>query len=194
MAKRGRPPKLDDIKKREICALASAGMHRLIAVEQLGCSRQTFYNTIERDAKFREDLDRAELAYHLRHLRNIDRHAEKSWRASAWALSRRYTDRYAERSADTVTLLEFEVLSHALADLTIRFVPEENRDAYEEAFKETFDMWKERRGQIKKRMSTPKGRRIAAELAKAGPLTPTRSEDADHDWDGEHNQHRTGRD
>ena len=192
MAKRGRPPKLNDIKKREICALVSAGVNQAVAVEHVGCSRQTLFNTLRRDRKFREDIERSELAYYVRHLRNIDRHAEKSWRASAWALARRYPGRYADRP-DIVTAEELQLAIEVVGDLAFQYVPEENSQRYQDALQRSLSTWKERRRKIKKEMSTPKGRRIAAELRKAGPLTQTPSEDEDHNCEQEHNQHRNGR-
>ncbi len=60
MAKRGRPPVLDEMKQREIVAILSMGCSRRTAAHYVGCAHSTIQYTAERNDKFAEKLDRAE--------------------------------------------------------------------------------------------------------------------------------------
>jgi hypothetical protein len=55
------------------------------------------------------------------HLKNIKLASEKNWRASAWALERRFPDQYGERRASTVT---GQQIAHALGEFA-RIVADE---------------------------------------------------------------------
>ena len=53
----GRPPVLDDAKRREICAILAMGGNRETAARYVGCHRTTIANTAERD----EEIGRADV-------------------------------------------------------------------------------------------------------------------------------------
>jgi hypothetical protein len=98
-----RPPALDDEKKRQIVTLVSAGLSRLAAAKFVGCAVSTIYRTAKKDAAFAAELDRATIQPMLFHLHNIQKHAEKSWRASAWYLERVYPHQFGRRQPETYT-------------------------------------------------------------------------------------------
>ena len=56
MAKRGRPPVLDEGKQREIVAILTMGCSRRTAAQYVGCAPNTIQSTAERDPKFAEKL------------------------------------------------------------------------------------------------------------------------------------------
>ena len=90
MAKRGRPPVLDEIKQREIVAIVSMGCSRRTAAQYVGCAPSTIQYTAERNEKFAEKLERAQSQAVVTHVKNINSAAKKAqyWRAAAWALER----------------------------------------------------------------------------------------------------------
>ena len=99
MAKCGRPPVLDEAKKREILAIVAVGCSRSMAATYVGCAISTIQNTAERDPTFAEKLRQAVYSTELGLLKNIRNAAKKEqyWRAAAWALERRFPERYARR-------------------------------------------------------------------------------------------------
>ncbi len=100
---RGRPRTLDSTAKAEIIALISAGASRTQASEYVGCCLATIYNEARRDEAFERDLRRAQVRPVIWHLQNIQKQADKSWRASAWLLERCYPHQYGRRVPDSVS-------------------------------------------------------------------------------------------
>jgi hypothetical protein len=100
----GRPPVLDEIKKREIAAIVSMGCSRRTAARYVGCSPSTIQNTADRDETFAEKLERARSQAVVTHVKNINSAAKKAqyWRAAAWALERLCPEDYAAPHADTL--------------------------------------------------------------------------------------------
>lgn len=84
----GRPRLLDDTKRREICALVSAGTGLPKAARYVGCSVKTIRRESQRNATFGEQLRRAEMAAQLSPLDALRRAAGTHWRAAAWILER----------------------------------------------------------------------------------------------------------
>lgn len=122
----GRPPVLDDAKKREICAILAVGCNRETAARYVGCHPHTIRNTAHREAPFALELERAESKHEVKHLAFISKAAEegKYWRAAAWALERKYPGRYGARRPDMFTV---EQVSHVLsqfAAVVLEEVPE----------------------------------------------------------------------
>jgi hypothetical protein len=110
---KGRRPCLDNEKRREICAILAVGCTRTIAARYVGCHVKTIRNTARRDAEFARAIEQAETKHEIMHLTHINKAAGEGrfWRAAAWALERRYPDRYARRRPHTITI---EQMSHAL--------------------------------------------------------------------------------
>lgn len=59
MAKRGRPPVLDEFKRGQIVGMIAMGGSRRTAAGYVGCSVSTIQNTADRDPQFAESLRRA---------------------------------------------------------------------------------------------------------------------------------------
>ena len=128
MAKRGRPRKLDEIKKREAVALFRAGFRHSMIANYIGCSLSTLMSELERDRDFGCDASRAELTYHQSNLENIHKAGEKSWRAAAWALSRRYPAVYSPTS-ELLSTEEAAYLGIMIVQRAMRVLPPEQREA-----------------------------------------------------------------
>ena len=127
----GRPPILDEVKKREICAILTVGCTRAVAAQYVGCCTKTIRNTAQRDSEFALDLQRAETSDEIAHLANINRAAKEGryWRAAAWALERKYPNRYAQRLPHTFTIDQVAQILAQFADVIVEEVSDaESRD------------------------------------------------------------------
>jgi len=125
MPKVGRPPVLDDAKRREILAILSVGCSRRSAAQYVGCSPKTIQNTAERDPEFAQRLQHAGQASEIEFLRSIKKAAKKEqyWRAAAWALERLNPEDFAKRPVGTLTLEQVRVLLIQLAEIVLQEVP-----------------------------------------------------------------------
>ena len=125
MARRGRRPVLDEIKRAEILAILSVGCSRRTAARYVGCAVSTIQNTADRDPTFAEALDRAEYQAEIAYLQNIQSAARKEqyWRAAAWALERKNPAEYARKSPDVLTLDQVKLLLADLAEIVVSRVP-----------------------------------------------------------------------
>ena len=94
MSQTGRPTVLDEVKRREICALYYAGISTRAIAKYVGCSPSTISNTAARDPEFACTIRNAFMRRELSLLMNIQNASPKQWRASAWMLERLYPDRY----------------------------------------------------------------------------------------------------
>lgn len=127
MMESGRRPVLDDAKQREICAVLSMGGTRTLAARYVGCHVGTIRNTALRDADFAAALERAETSDEITHLANINKAAKEGryWRAAAWALERKYPDRYGQRHPNAFTIDQVSQVLAQFADLILEEVPEQ---------------------------------------------------------------------
>jgi len=96
---------LDDVKRREICAILAIGGSRTMAACYVGCSLDTIARTALRDPAFADQIRKATVGCELLFLRNLQSAAQdtRRWRAVAWALERFYPDRYGRRPPRTIT-------------------------------------------------------------------------------------------
>jgi hypothetical protein len=122
----GRPPVLDDVKKREICAILAVGCSRVIAAQYVGCHPTTIRNTALRDEEFALQLGQAEVKHEILHLSHINSAAKEGryWRAAAWALERKYPDRYARRDPNIITVEQISEVLAQFADVIFEEVTE----------------------------------------------------------------------
>lgn len=84
----GRPRALDDVKRREVCALISAGCTFEAAARFIGCNAVTIRREAARNREFRNDLRKAELTAQALPLQAMRKAASSNWRAAAWLLER----------------------------------------------------------------------------------------------------------
>ena len=125
MGQRGRPPVLDDAKKREILAILSVGCSQRTAVRYVGCNASTIRNTAQRDPHFAETLRQAKCNAEIGLMKNIRNAAKKEqyWRAAAWALERGFPERYCRRGPDVITVEQISTLLAQFTDIIVAEVP-----------------------------------------------------------------------
>lgn len=104
---------LDEVKKREICAILTMGGSRTIAAAYVSCHPNTIRNHILRDEAFAQAVEQAESKHEVAQLTYINNAGKEGrhWRAAAWMLEHRYPGRYGRRQSDRFTL---EQVTHVL--------------------------------------------------------------------------------
>jgi hypothetical protein len=142
MAKRGRPPVLDERKRGEILGVLAIGGSVALAARTVGCCPRTIYNTATRDPEFGERMQRARANHELKLLKRLEEASQdpKYWRAAAWQLERMYPDRYQPRMANSLPIAEVERFVHELLDLVTAASPSpETRSQLAAQARENFD-------------------------------------------------------
>jgi hypothetical protein len=120
-------------KKRTLTAFEKAGVLGILAV---GCSRETaaiyakcsrwkLKQAIAEDATFATEVIKAEQESEVFFVDKIRKAANKEqyWRAAAWALERRFPNRYAARGAGTLTMDQVKQLVSRLSDIVVQEIP-----------------------------------------------------------------------
>jgi len=64
-------------------------------------------------------MRKAEASYEIMMLRNLSQAASRSWRATAWALERRFPEMYGRRDLNLVTFDQMELVLNELAQMII---------------------------------------------------------------------------
>ncbi len=125
MAKCGRRPVLDEVKRGEILVILTVGCSRRTAAKYVGCSVSTIGNTADRDPEFAAKLRHAENQAEVTFMKSINSAAKKAqyWRAAAWALERRNPEDYARRGPDVITVEQISELLSRFADIIVEEVP-----------------------------------------------------------------------
>ena len=113
----GRPRVLDETKRREICALVSAGASLESAAEYVGCSYVTIYRERQRNESFRTRLGRARATRQLAPLQMMRQAAQTHWRAAAWLLERLDPDHFGRRRPHAFGAKELRALKRDLLDI-----------------------------------------------------------------------------
>ena len=112
MTKAGRPRALDETKKREVCALLSAGASMRYAGRYVGCAAKTIRNEAQHDPDFGDRIRKSQLVAQLEPLRALRKKATTHWRAAAWLLERGDPEQFARQDQkffkpqDVANLLE----------------------------------------------------------------------------------------
>ncbi|TWT35896.1 hypothetical protein KOR34_07930 [Posidoniimonas corsicana] len=117
-----RPRVLDETKRREVCALLTAGMTLGSAAEYVGCSVKTIRRERDGDEDFDLEVRRAKMAARLGPLQAVRRAAETHWRAAAWLVERQER-RDERRRADRRRRVELERVVGAVKEVMRREVP-----------------------------------------------------------------------
>jgi hypothetical protein len=119
MPQPGRPRSLDDIKRREVCALVSTGCSLRRAARYVGCTHSTITHEAQQNAEFRDRLREAELQAQLHPLRAIRKAAATHWRAAAWWLERTQSE-FARRGPNSVSTKQVQAMLQHLLDVISR--------------------------------------------------------------------------
>jgi hypothetical protein len=112
----GRPRALDDGKRREICALISAGCGIETAAEYVGCCPTTIRREAFRNEDFGEEFRNAQIASRLKPLRALEKATATHWRAAAWLLERTDPMRFSRRPPDYLTPDEVQDVFEQIAE------------------------------------------------------------------------------
>jgi hypothetical protein len=118
-AELGRPRALDDVKRREICVLLTAGYPLVAVAEHVGCSRRTISRELARNPEFAERLRRAKIAGELEPLSTIRQAARTNWRAAAWYLERANPQRFGKRNP---VLLKPDEVQQTISSMMLEIV------------------------------------------------------------------------
>jgi IS30 family transposase len=121
----GRPRALDDTKRREICALISAGCSMERAATYVGCAATTIRREATRNPEFNDKLRRASLSAEISILTSIRQAAQKNWRAGAWLLERVDVQRYGRKNARQVNPEQLADYVKMLVDIIWEEIPSE---------------------------------------------------------------------
>ena len=119
-------PLLDEGKKREIVAILTVGCAKAVAANYVGCSVSTIRRAGVKDPEFAERIGRAESNLEITHLKNISAAATdaRHWRAAAWALERRFPQRYGQRKSRTITPEQISQVLEQFAEIVTQEVTE----------------------------------------------------------------------
>jgi hypothetical protein len=125
MPPNGRPPVLDDYKRRDILALLTVGCSRRAAARYVGCATSTIRNTADRDPDFAAQLRHAEQIGEINSLNSIQyaTKTKKDWRAGAWFLERRNREEFASRPTDLLSNAQVHELLTRLAQMLVEELP-----------------------------------------------------------------------
>jgi hypothetical protein len=128
----GRPPALDDPKRREICALLNAGLEFGEAARYVGCTPRTIRNEIRRNPVFRREVHDALLSARLAPEKLLRQAAGKNWRAAAWLLERTNPGAYARRPPSACAPEDLDAICRWLIDAALHAVEAPRRnDAFD---------------------------------------------------------------
>ena len=114
MSKNGRPRALNETKRREICALVTAGAGIQRAAQYVGCSHSTICREARRDKGFREQLRRAKATTQLGPLQAMRQAVQTNWRAAAWMLERSDPEQFGRRYRNALGQKELRALARDL--------------------------------------------------------------------------------
>ncbi len=117
MSQLGRPRALDDIKRREVCAVVATGCSLADAARYVGCAPTTLRREALRNPEFHEALRQAEMGSQLGPLRLVRKAANSHWRAAAWLLERINPERFAKPDKKTLQPAEVAQLVDSIVEL-----------------------------------------------------------------------------
>lgn len=93
--KSGPPPKFDEQKRLEVCAIVGLGCTIRSAADYIGMSEDTIFRTARIQPQFAAELQRAKARGEIKLLRLVEKSAiEGQWRAATWLLAHCHQGRY----------------------------------------------------------------------------------------------------
>ena len=95
---------LDERKQKQIIGILAIGGTRTLAAQLVGCHPRTITNAARDDAKFAEDLNRAETCPEYNLLKTVADSGRHLPHLAKWALERMYPDRYRPRAPGTFSV------------------------------------------------------------------------------------------
>ena len=131
----GRPPVLDEEKRRKIIAVLANGSSRRVAANYVGCAPSTITRTTLRDPEFAVAVAEAEQNTEidsLRRVRNAARN-DRYWRAAAWLLERRNPQDFAQRPPHSFT---DEQIAQLFLQVTSTFIAKMSDDNFNQALEQ----------------------------------------------------------
>ncbi len=148
----GRPPTLDENKRRKIIAVLANGSSRRVAARIVGCAHSTITRTAARDPEFAAQLDAAEHNVEIEVLRNIRRAARSGryWRAGAWLVERKNPRDFAPRTPAMLTQEELNQLFLILTGPLTENLPDDEFEAILKQIDETVEALDEQPEAIKR--------------------------------------------
>jgi IS30 family transposase len=168
MAPVGRPRVLDEAKRREICALVSAGCGIEAAARYVGCAPTTIRREALRNDDFHDDLRQAELTAQLSPLRAMRQAAATHWRAAAWLLERTHPERFAKQNPKNFRPEQVEAFMTHMAEVVAEEISDEptRQRVYRRLLAATRNAMREAHAVEQVR----RGTRRSSELPSPGPL------------------------
>ncbi len=121
----GRPPTLDDEKRKMIIGILAVGGSRSMAARHVGCAVDTIARTARREPTFGMLLRKAEVDSDIQCLTNLHVALQdaRQWRAATWTLERRRPTRFGRQPARSVALRQFRRQLARLRTRLLRAVP-----------------------------------------------------------------------
>jgi hypothetical protein len=143
MAQMGRPEILTEARQSTLCTLMSVGVSQREAAEYVGCSPSTITKRAKRDAWFAARMRQAQMRSEYRAMKQMVKHGDRSWRASAWMLEKTRPERYGRRagqgySAKQVAAMFDQVTAAVLEKVADKKTSEEIRLSIEEVRERMF--------------------------------------------------------
>jgi hypothetical protein len=114
---RGRVRTLDDAKRREVCALMSAGCSLKVAAQYVNCAPNTIRREVEHNADFGQRFRDARLQAQLSPLSAMRKAAADHWRAAAWMLERTDPEHFGRRPAPAFRPKQAKTLKSDILDI-----------------------------------------------------------------------------
>jgi hypothetical protein len=155
----GRPRALDDAKRREVCALLTAGFEFQEAARYIGCARQTLRREMRRNPEFRRAVQDALLGSRLAPEKMLRQAAGRNWRAAAWLLERTEPHVYGRGAPPACTPDDLDAACRWIIDVALHEVRPEQRD---EAFDRLVAVLDDVKAQIDRRTTSKQPLRTPA--------------------------------
>ena len=127
MAKIGRPPVLDAVKKKHFCALVSVGCGIERAAQSVGCALITLRREVNRDPAFAQEVQNSRLSALATPLKTLQKATADNWRAASWFIERIHPDQFVKQNPRYLTLESVNLAADELLDAVLGMFPREEK-------------------------------------------------------------------